>query len=229
LLSPVEKVRLLSLVDVLQPLSREQIEKLSWQVSDLQLQKGAIFYAPGDPSEKAFILRKGRVQIYRLVAGRELTLAMVGPGTVFGDIALTAPRLHGAYAQAMEPTEVSVVSNAVLRRLILKHPEVGLQIADLLSERLSMQESRMAEIAFKEVPARLASFILRLVEGESVVTREGYRIPTRYTHQQLGTFIGTSREAVTNAFTLLREAGAVKVICRHIYVKDIQALRRIAG
>jgi CRP/FNR family transcriptional regulator, cyclic AMP receptor protein len=93
-----KKVRLLSLVDVFQPLSREQIEELSRQLPDVRLRKDEIFYAPGDANEKLFILRSGLVRIYKMMVGRELTLAMVEPGTVFGEMALTAQRLHGAYA-----------------------------------------------------------------------------------------------------------------------------------
>jgi CRP-like cAMP-binding protein len=224
-----KKVRLLSLVDVFQPLSREQIEELRRQLPDVRLRKDEIFYAPGDANEKLFILRSGLVRMYKMVVGRELTLAMVEPGTVFGEMALTAQRLHGAYAQAVEPCEISVMTNADLRELILKHPEVGLRMVDLLGERLSVQESRMADIALKDVRARLASLVLRLVGSEGVMTDGGrIRIPTLYTHQQLGSMIGANREAVTNAFAGLQVDGGVELIRRRIYITDVEALRREA-
>src|SRR3712207_5949173 len=115
-----------------------------------------------------------------------------------------------------------------LERLVMEKPQVGLKVMSVLSERLSLAEDRMEDIALKEVPARLASFILQLVESEGVVTREGYKIPTRYTHRQLATMIGSKRETVTKAFTLLQQAGAVELKRRRIHVQDIGALKRVA-
>jgi CRP-like cAMP-binding protein len=121
------------------------------------------------------------------------------------------------------------MTNADLRELILKHPEVGLRMVDLLGERLSVQESRMADIALKDVRARLASLVLRLVGSEGVMTDGGrIRIPTLYTHQQLGSMIGANREAVTNAFAGLQVDGGVELIRRRIYITDVEALRREA-
>jgi DNA-binding transcriptional regulator YhcF (GntR family) len=74
----------------------------------------------------------------------------------------------------------------------------------------------------------LANFILQLVESEGVVMREGYKIPTRYTHRQLATMIGSKRETVTRAFTLLQKAGAVELKRRRIHVNDIKVLKSAA-
>jgi CRP/FNR family transcriptional regulator, cyclic AMP receptor protein len=84
----------------------------------------------------------------------------------------------------------------------------------------------MEDVALKKVPARLANLILLLVESEGVVTPEGYKIPTRYTHQQLGSMIGANREAVTRAFARLRELGAVNVKWRYIHVEDVETLEK---
>jgi CRP/FNR family transcriptional regulator len=78
------------------------------------------------------------------------------------------------------------------------------------------------------VPARLASLILRLADKEGVVTQESVMVPTRYTHERLGTMIGAKRVAVTRAFNQLRQVGAVEVKRRHIHIKDTEALKRIA-
>jgi CRP/FNR family transcriptional regulator len=74
----------------------------------------------------------------------------------------------------------------------------------------------------------LASFILQLVESEGVMTAEGPKIPTRYTHRQLATMIGSKRETVTKAFTLLQQSGTVELRRRRIHVRDIRALKKVA-
>ncbi len=230
MLSPEEKVRLLSMVDILEPLSRAEIKELSLRVPDTYIKQGQIFYTPKERSEKLFMLKKGRVRIYRVGPdGRELTLTVVGPGTVFGEMSLTAQRLENAYAEAMETSVVCAMKRHDLERLVMDKPQVGLKIMSVLSERLSLTEDRMEDIALKEVPARLAGFTLQLIESEGVVTSEGYKIPTRYTHRQLATVIGSKRETVTKAFTLLQQAGVIELKRRRIHVKDIEALKKIAA
>ena len=225
-----EHIRQLSLVDVFEPLSWEEIEKINWQNLNTRLQAGEVFYTPMDLSETLFVLQSGRVRIYRaLPEGRELTLAVLESGTVFGEMALTGQRLRASYAQAMEESEISAMCRADVERLVLDKPAVGLQLVHLLSERLATYETRMEGLGLKEVPARLAGLILELVETQGIRGSAGYRIPTRYTHQQLGTMIGANREAVTRAFARLREAGAVEVRRRYIHVEDLEVLKVAAA
>jgi CRP/FNR family transcriptional regulator len=224
-----EEVRLLSTVDILEPLSEEELEGLARRSPDTHLEKGEIFYTPSDRSERLYILKKGKVRIYRTAPdGREFTLSVVDAGTVFGEMALTAQRLEGAYAQAMEPSILLMMSREDLEQLILQKPAVGLQITQLLSERLRRYETRLEDVTLKDVHARLASIIVLLIESEGTRTGTGYRIPAHYTHERLGTMIGANREAVTRAFGVLQDEGVVELRRRLIYVKDIDRLRQVA-
>ncbi len=205
-----EQIKLLTLVDIFEPLSREEIEKINWKHLNTSIEPGETFYTPMDLCETLFVLQKGRIRIYKATPeGREFTVAVVESGTVFGEMVLTGQRLRNAYAQAMEESEVSAMCRADVERLILDKPEVGLQLVHLLSDRLTTYETRLEDLGLKEVPARLASLILLLIESEGVRISTGYKIPTRYTHHQLGTMIGANREAVTRAFSRLRDLGAV--------------------
>jgi CRP/FNR family transcriptional regulator len=87
----------------------------------------------------------------------------------------------------------------------------------------------MEDVTLKGVPARLASLILFLVESEGIQAPGEIRIPTSYTHHELGTMIGANREAVTRAFGRLQDEGAVQIRRRLIYVEDVEALERAAG
>jgi CRP-like cAMP-binding protein len=115
-----------------------------------------------------------------------------------------------------------------MKYLIGSCPEVGMQFIESLIKSLRASESRSADIALKEVPARLASLLLELVEVGGVVTTEGYKLPTHYTHERLGSMIGAKREAVTRAFGRLQDQGAVELKRRLAYIKDVEGLRRIA-
>jgi CRP/FNR family transcriptional regulator len=81
----------------------------------------------------------------------------------------------------------------------------------------------------KDVHSRLASIIVLLTESEGVRTGTGYRIPSHYTHETLGTMIGTKRAAVTRAFGVLQDEGVVELRRRLIYVTDIEGLKRAAA
>jgi CRP/FNR family transcriptional regulator, cyclic AMP receptor protein len=224
-----EQIRLLTLVDIFEPLSREEIEKISWKHLNTSVEQGETFYTPMDLCETLFVLQKGRIRIYKATPERrEFTIAVVESGTVFGEMVLTGQRLRNAYAQAMEESEVSAMCRADVERLILDKPEVGLQLVHLLSDRLTTYETRLEDLGLKEVPARLASLIVLLIESEGVRTSTGYKILTRYTHYQLGTMIGSNREAVTRAFARLRDLGAVDTRRRYIHVEDIETLRKAA-
>ena len=113
-----------------------------------------------------------------------------------------------------------------VQQLIESNPRVGIAMVRLLSERLREAEVRLAELAHLQVPARLANLIIRLSTSEGIMSREGIRIPTPYTHRQLGSMIGSHREAVTRAMIELREEGAVEVVGHCIHIRDHAALER---
>ena len=229
MLLPNEKIRLLSMVDVLEPLSEEELQEFSRLVPDTHIEEGQIFYTPEDQSEALFMLKRGQVRIYKVAPdGWEFTLTVVEAGTMFGEMAFTAQRLWEAYAEAMQPSDICILKSEDLEHLVRQNPDVGLQMIRVLSERLRLCETRLENISLKDTPARLASLVLQLVESEGIMTPEGASIPTHYTHRQLATMIGSSRESVTRAFTKLQQARAVELRNRHIYVKDVEALERAA-
>ena len=225
-----EQVRLLSMVDIFEPLSPEELEEIGRRAPDVHLEEGRIFVAPWDTGERLYVLKRGRVQVYQLAPdGEEITLSVVEGGNIFGQMALTGQYLSGVYVRAMTPSVVCSLTRKDLEQIILNHPEVGLRLVRHLSRQLREAEVQMADLVHKGVPARLASLILRLIKSEGVMTKEGIMVPTNYTQEQLGTMIGAKRVAVTRAFNLLRQEGAVQVKQRQIHIKDMEALKHIAG
>jgi CRP/FNR family transcriptional regulator, cyclic AMP receptor protein len=160
--------------------------------------------------------------------GDEITLSVIEDGNVFGEMALIGQSLNGLYVRAIEPSTVVSLKRKDVEDLIRDTPEVGLRLVRDLAQRLHDSEARYADIVGKDVPARLATLILTLVDSEGVVSSESYRIRTHYTHDQLGSMIGCKRVAVTRAFRKLEEGGAVELKDRRIVVKDIDALKDMA-
>ena len=168
----------------------------------------------------------GRATVYEPgPRGRGLTLSVAEAGTVVG-VAGLSERARGVRVVATMPSLLCLVALEAFEGVARRNPEVGLRLVRVLGERIGVLERRLAELAHGGVTARLAGAILRLVEGEGVMGRQGARLPTRHTHRQLGSMVGANREAVTRALGDLRRGGANEIRERRIRVVDIEALRR---
>src|SRR5829696_1290310 len=107
-----EEVELLNKVDLFESLSKEEIRELLRQNSEVRLEEGETFYAPWEQGGKLFILKKGRMRLYRSEGAREFTLEVVDAGTVFGEMAFTPHRLRESYSRAMEPCVIFAMERA---------------------------------------------------------------------------------------------------------------------
>jgi CRP/FNR family transcriptional regulator len=168
------------------------------------------------------------MRLYQVLEGKELTIEVIEAGRPFG-VAALAGEPQGMYAQSLRPSQVGLLGLQVLEQLVHRHPEVGLKAMQLLSKKVLDYRSKMVDLALKDVPARLASLILSLIESEGVVVSGGhYKVPTHYTHEQLATMVGAKRVAVTRAFGRLQRAGAVQLRRRYIHINDLPTLHGFA-
>ena len=217
--------RRLSWVGFLSPLSEAELVELLRGARFVRLQDGEeIVVGPEEHAEQMLVVLAGQLQVFELSLSseRELTLSVVGDGAAVGATGLV-------HIRALEPSLVCGIQREDLERAVHDNPEVGLRLAHTLADQLQLMEDRWADMVEKEVPQRLAGLIYMLVEGVGVMTPEGPIIPTRYTHKQLSSMIGSNREAVTRAFSDLQEVGAIEVRDRRVYVRDFGVLRRSAG
>jgi CRP/FNR family transcriptional regulator, cyclic AMP receptor protein len=225
-----DEVRLLSMVDVFESLVRQELEELAHRACDTHLERGEVMRKPQEEGdEELYVLKEGRVQLYvEIPDGGEVTLSVVEGGSIFGALALGGLRSGEVYARALVPSLVCSLKTQHVQQLIESKPQVGIAIVRVLSERLREAEVRLAELAYMQVTARLANLVLRLSASEGIMSREGIRIETPYTHRQLGTMIGAKREPVTRAMTELQEEGAIELVQRRIHIKDHEVLEREA-
>jgi CRP/FNR family transcriptional regulator, cyclic AMP receptor protein len=222
-------MKLLSEVEVLEPLSAAQLEWVAQRTLDRSFQKGESVYILGDASEVVYLLLTGRVRLYGMVRQQELTFDVIRGGDMFGEVSLTE-RPQNEYAQALEASQVGLLELNTFWQLVRENAEFNVRVIRMLGERSRMTRARMTDIALKGAPARLAALILDLVQGEGVVTREGhYRVSTRYSHEELASMIGLKRVAVTRAFGGLQHSGYVQLRRRQIYVTDLAALKGLAA
>jgi CRP/FNR family transcriptional regulator, cyclic AMP receptor protein len=224
-----EQLWLLAEVDILQSLPLKEIERLALLLASVPLGAGEAF-ALDEGRWALLLLVSGRVRVHEPNAtGPGFTISMVEDPTIVAQTGFAARPSRAVVVEALEPSVLRVLEGEAFDDLVRRNPEVGVKTIRILGERLSTCEGRLSGLVHKDVSARLATLVLRLSEHRGDVAGEDNRIiPTRYTHNQLASMVGSNREAVTRALGRLRKAGAVKVRNQRIHITDADALERLA-
>lgn len=220
---PAEKMRYLSELAVFQDLSPREMQELNRITTMSTVQRGRVFYRPEEPGEVMFILKEGRVQLYRISPeGKKLVITTLGPHTLFGEMALLGTKMHNTFAEAVDDCLICVMSRTDLERLILNKPQVALRILEITGKRLREAEERLENMAFKGIPARLASLLLRLSAEQQSADISGL------THQDLAESVGTYRETATQVLNDLKAQGLIEIGRKRISILDGDGLMEIA-
>jgi len=112
---------------------------------------------------------------------------------------------------------------------IIRHvPDVALHVIEVLARRLRAAEQEIEDLALRDVPARLASLLLRLAEGYGEDDDRGIRLSFRLTHEDLAHMIGSTRETVTMIMNRFRDADLVRVDRRVLIIPDRERLHAVA-
>jgi CRP/FNR family transcriptional regulator, cyclic AMP receptor protein len=221
---PADKLHHLSSIDIFQDLSPAELERIESRITMTTCEPGRIFYMPEESGEVLFLLKTGRVQLYRLSpAGKKLVIGTIEPGTFFGEMSLVGQGMHNAFAEAGDKCLLCVMSRSDVERLMHSHPEVALRFVEALGRRLMEVEAGLEEIAFKSIPGRLAGLLLermKVVDGVMVV--EGY------THQDLAEMIGTYRETVTQTLNEFRQEGLIEIGRKRLAILDPDGLSAVS-
>lgn len=214
---PGSKVKYLAHIQVFRDLTPSELAEMDRQLTMSTCQKGKIFYMPEDSGETLFLLKKGRVQLYRIAPnGKKLVVATLGPGSIFGEMSLVGHGMHNTFAEAAEECVLCVMSRSDVERLVREKPAVAFRFVEAMGDRLTQLESRLEDIAFKSIPSRLAALLLRLDKEQG-----GRRIVTGYTHQDFSEMLGTYRETITQTLNEFKgdefiDIGRKKVILRNL-------------
>lgn len=216
-----ERIRHLSTMDLFQDLSEKEREELD-RISTLStVRKGKVFYRPEETGEVLFILKEGAVQLYRISPeGKKLVITSLSPGSLFGEMALLGQQMHATFAEATSDCTICLLSRADLERLILQRPQVALRMLEITGRRLRDAEARLEDLAFKSIPARLASLLLRLAGDASQIAG--------LTHQDLAEMVGTYRETATQVLNDLKSRGLIEIGRKRITIRDRAGLTALA-
>lgn len=218
-----EKVGYLSKMDLFRDFTKEDMRWLDSVTVMMTTEKGKIIYTPGETGEVLFLLKKGKVQIYRLSPeGKKLVMSTLGEDTFFGEMSILGQGMYDSFAEALENCTICAMSRSDVERLLVSKPIVALRVLNVVGNRLKNAEEALENLAFKNVSGRTASLLLRLVEGH----RDG--VISGLTHQDMAEMIGTFRETMTQTLNDLKSTGLINIGRMKITVLDVEGLRRIA-
>lgn len=186
-------------------------------------------HTPAQPAYALYLLISGQVSLQMLSpGGRVLTLRVIEPGQIFGHSVLEVGAAYDTYAEALNPVRVISVPRPALIELSRRDAAVSMALIELLGQHRLTVSRRIEEVAFKSVPARLASVLLEMSETQpSEGTRPQQRVPRR-THQQLAEMINAYRETVTKVINQFRDARLLDVDRSGITLLNPSRLRELS-
>ncbi len=223
-----KKLWYLKTINVFSELSWRDLKELQRITRMVSYRKKEPIYLPGDPSEMVYLLKKGRVKISRVSPeGREVTLSILEPGEIFGEVDAMDAVPRESIVQALEPVLVCQIQRRDFDRYLQTYPEVGGKVIKVMRGRLRQLETRVSDLVFKSAPARLASLLLELGETMGVTDNGSTYLPLRLTHQNLANLIGTSRETVSTLMVQFGQHGLIAQEHRYIRILDKAKLKTV--
>ena len=184
----------------------------------------------GDPALWLCFVKSGHVRIVRHSrTGKDVVLELLGPGEIFGGVAVIERRPYPAAAQATEPSMVVKIPAEVAVGLAERHPSVVREMALLIGRRLRAAHDSVKSLSVEPVEARLAATLLRLADREGVRTKGGVELPFHLTRQSLADMTGTTVETAIRVVSRWLKEGIVLDDGSRLVLTDLEALRALAG
>ena len=197
-------------------------QMLESQATKVRLNTGEVLFEQGDAGDALFAITDGALEFSILsAAGRKLSLDIMRPGAVFGEIALFDPGDRTATATALEPSRVLRLRNRDVLTQILRHPELAGDLLRLAGQRMRWMGNQYNEQVFLAMPVRLARKLLHLTPE----TGDG---KLALSQSDLAEFIGATREAVSKTLAAWRRGGVIEITRGGVTILDRAALHGLA-
>jgi CRP-like cAMP-binding protein len=218
-------VELLARVPLFAELSRGDLERIASVAVPRAFPKGVRVFHEGDSSDACYIVRNGDLRVTREHSdGRAIALATLGPGDIFGELAMLDGGARSASVETLADSELLALPASDVRRMLTTDPEIAVKLVIALTRRLRETNERVARQSFQTVPSRVAGVLSQLIADDAVAEgREG--ITVRMTQADLAQLAGTSRESVSRFLATLERAGVVRVGRGRVTVLEPPRLR----
>ncbi len=183
----------------------------------------------GEPANELFVLLRGRAKVTAQGSeGADTAINVMGPGEVFGEIGILDGQSRSATVTTLEECEMAVVDKRAFHGLLAVSLPVAIKLLAVLAGRIRELTTRVEDRAFLDVPARLAKQLLWLAGNHGTESGARVRIELKLSQQELGDFIGATRESVNKNLRDWSRSGFIKHEREYLEILDLDALRAIA-
>ena len=211
-------------------LDEAELEALARIARGRAFAEGAVIFRKGDAASGLYVVVRGRVKISSGSRdGREIVLNLLGPGEVFGEVALIDGGERTAEAAACEPVRVLVFDRGPLIALLEDNPALMLRMLVTLTSRLRWVSDRLEDAVFLGLPARMAKRLLFLGEHFGVDVERGRRLTVSLPQRELASHMNVARETVNRLLQEWRDAGVIDIQRGFIVLCKPDQLAAIVG
>ncbi len=187
---------------------------------------GEMFIGETDQAHAFYVIATGQVKLYKSSPeGREQTLNLLGPGDPFGMCTAFAIDSFPANAMALEESGILLIPGTVMEAVAMKEPRLLVNIIQVLSDRLRESMSLIESLSLKEIPQRLASFLIHALRMKGA---QANQLKLTVTQRELAKILGATPEALSRGIRKMSNAGLLAVDGRSIQILDQPALREMA-
>lgn len=217
-------VELLKSVALFSDLEEAELERFSHVAVPRSFPAGTRVFHEGDNSDACYIVKEGSFRVTREHSdGRAITLATLGPGEIFGELAMLDGDQRSASAEALTDGELLALPAGDVRSLLGRHPEIALKLVAGLVRRLRAANVRLTKQSFQTVPSRVAGILAQLSREQD--GNGAGEVTIRMNQTDLAQLAGTSRESVSRFLAELERAGVVRSGRGRVTVLDPPKLR----
>jgi CRP/FNR family transcriptional regulator len=203
-----------------------QLNELATIAVDQTFKRGQSLFSEGSEATGFYVIASGKIKIYKLsLEGKEQILHIFGAGEFFGEVPVFAGGRYPAHAEALEPSRVLFIPKAGFFELIQKQPSLATNMLAILSLRLKRFTHLIEDPSLKEVPGRLAAYLLLL--GERQPNAEIFDLDI--TKGQLAALLGTIPETLSRILSRMSQLRYIEVDGRKITILDREALESLSA
>lgn len=224
-----DKLWYLSRINIFHDLDEMSLRAIEAIAPMTSVRAGVVVMQPGEQTSVLYLLKHGRMRLYKIHPdGRELTLSMLRGGNVFGSTGEIRLGSDDMYAETLDEVLLCAMRKPDVERLLQLHPEVGVRLLEVLSQRVRSLETLLESLAYEGVQQRILRLLLRL--GEEFGVREGpfTRIDVTITHDELASMVGSARETVSATLSRLATSGLVRTGRRTVAIQSERARQVLA-
>lgn len=190
-----------------------------------EFDKGKVLFSQGEPAQGFYVVAAGKIKIYKLSPeGKERILHIVHAGGTFAEAAIFGDGLYPAFAEPLEKSRLIFFPKREFLTLLHEHSQIAINMIGGLSRFLRQFASQIEELTFKDVPARLARYLLELAgEGADTV-----HLQLPISKSQLASRLGTVSETLSRTFRKLSDDAIIAVRGKEIEILDPDRLEDLA-